>query len=123
MYCSSAEIPQYRLPFDVVDFEINLVRDLGVKIITGRSLSTNDITVQKLLDEKTDAVFIGIGLPQPTINPIFKGLTIENGFYTSKDFLPLVASGSKPGMMILLHPNEYNRLINNPFRTLRMQKC
>ena len=29
---SSAEIPQYRLPYDVVDFEINLMKDLGVKV-------------------------------------------------------------------------------------------
>lgn len=29
---SSAEIPQYRLPFDVVSFELDLVRDLGVKV-------------------------------------------------------------------------------------------
>lgn len=32
---SSSEIPQYRLPFDVVDFEINLVKDIGVKFVTG----------------------------------------------------------------------------------------
>lgn len=43
---SSSEIPQFRLPFDVVDFEIDLVKDLGVKFETGRSLSKNDITVQ-----------------------------------------------------------------------------
>ena len=29
---SSSEIPQYRLPFDVVDFEITLMKDLGVKV-------------------------------------------------------------------------------------------
>ncbi|KAM7287133.1 dihydropyrimidine dehydrogenase [Ixodes scapularis] len=28
---SSAEIPQYRLPYDVVSFELDLVKDLGVK--------------------------------------------------------------------------------------------
>lgn len=43
-------------------------------------------------------MFLGIGLPEPTINPIFKGLTPDNGFYTSKDFLPQVAAGSKPGL-------------------------
>lgn len=45
-----------------------------------------------------DAIFLGMGLPEPTINPIFKGLTIEQGFYTSKDFLPQVSAGSKPGL-------------------------
>lgn len=29
---SSSEIPQFRLPFGVVDFEINLMKDLGVKV-------------------------------------------------------------------------------------------
>ena len=33
---SSAEIPQYRLPFNVVDFEINLMKDLGVKVRNSR---------------------------------------------------------------------------------------
>lgn len=95
---SSSEIPQYRLPFDVVDFEINLVKDLGVKFETGRGLSTNDITVQKLIDNGTAAVFLGIGLPQAKIAPVFEGLTESQGFFTSKDFLPRVADGSKKGM-------------------------
>lgn len=29
---SSSEIPQYRLPFDVVSFEMELMRDLGVAV-------------------------------------------------------------------------------------------
>lgn len=45
-----------------------------------------------------DAVFLGIGLPEPSVNSIFKGLTTDQGFYTSKDFLPQVAAGSKPGL-------------------------
>jgi dihydropyrimidine dehydrogenase (NADP+) len=43
---SSSEIPQYRLPIDVVDFEIQLVKDLGVNFETGRALSMKDLTVQ-----------------------------------------------------------------------------
>lgn len=95
---SASEIPQFRLPIDVVDFEVQLVRDLGVRFEMGRSLSEKDIRVQALLDDGVDAVFLGIGLPEPTINPIFKGLTAEHGFYSSKDFLPKVAAGSKPGL-------------------------
>lgn len=96
--CSSSEIPQYRLPYEVVDFEIQLVKDLGVKFETGRALSIKDITVQKLIDAGTDAVFLGIGLPEPTKNKIFEGLNESHGFYTSKSFLPQVANGSKPGL-------------------------
>ena len=29
---SSSEIPQYRLPFDAVNFEVELMKDLGVKV-------------------------------------------------------------------------------------------
>lgn len=29
---SSSEIPQFRLPYDVVDFEIQLAKDIGVKV-------------------------------------------------------------------------------------------
>lgn len=46
MSSSSSEIPQYRLPYEVVDFEIELMKDLGVKIVQGRSLSVKDITLQ-----------------------------------------------------------------------------
>ncbi|KAF6074359.1 dihydropyrimidine dehydrogenase [Phyllostomus discolor] len=95
---SSSEIPQFRLPFDVVNFEVELMKDLGVKIVCGKSLSVNDITLQTLKAQGYKAAFIGIGLPEPNKDPIFEGLTQEQGFYTSKDFLPLVAKASKPGM-------------------------
>lgn len=80
--------------------EIRLVQDLGVKIETDRSLSTKDLTVQKLLDDGVKAIFIGIGLPQPKVAAVFKGLEANMGFYTSKDFLPQVSKASKPGMCV-----------------------
>ncbi|XP_066997370.2 dihydropyrimidine dehydrogenase [NADP(+)] [Anabrus simplex] len=95
---SSSEIPQYRLPYEVVDFEVQLVLDLGVKVKTNSALSTKDITIKRLQDEGYEAIFLGIGLPQPKIIPIFEGLTPEMGFYTSKNFLPQVSKGSKAGM-------------------------
>lgn len=95
---SSTEIPQYRLPYNVVSFEIALMQDLGVKIETGRSLSTDDLTVQKLKADGYSALFIGIGKPQANLIPIFKDLTEEMGFFTSKSFLPKVSRASKPGV-------------------------
>ncbi|XP_066584769.1 dihydropyrimidine dehydrogenase [NADP(+)] [Prorops nasuta] len=94
---SSSEIPQYRLPYDVVNFEVDLVKDLGVKIQTGNALSESDLTIQKLLDAGYEAIFLGIGLPEAKREPIFDGLSEEMGFYTSKTFLPAVARASKPG--------------------------
>lgn len=75
-----------------------MVQDLGVKFLTGRKLTKTDVTIKKLFESGHDAVFLGIGLPEPIINPIFKGLDEKNGFYTSKNFLPKVSDGSKPGL-------------------------
>lgn len=97
---SSSEIPQYRLPYDAVNFEIELMKDLGVKIVPNKALTVEEggLTVRSLLNEQGyKAVFLGIGLPNPNIDPIFKDLTIKEGFYTSKNFLPLVSRSSKGG--------------------------
>uniref|UniRef100_A0A5F9D000 Dihydropyrimidine dehydrogenase [NADP(+)] n=1 Tax=Oryctolagus cuniculus TaxID=9986 RepID=A0A5F9D000_RABIT len=95
---STSEIPQFRLPYEVVNFEIELMKDLGVKVVCGKSLSVNEMTLQTLKEDGYKAVFIGIGLPEPNKDHIFEGLTQDHGFYTSKDFLPLVAKASKAGM-------------------------
>ncbi|KAM6066496.1 dihydropyrimidine dehydrogenase [NADP(+)] isoform 2-T2 [Chlamydotis macqueenii] len=95
---STSEIPQFRLPYDVVNFEAELVKDLGVKIIFSKGLAMDGMTLHTLKEEGYEVVFIGIGLPEPNRDSIFKGLRMDQGFYTSKDFLPLVAMASKPGM-------------------------
>uniref|UniRef100_A0A674BPI0 Dihydropyrimidine dehydrogenase [NADP(+)] n=1 Tax=Salmo trutta TaxID=8032 RepID=A0A674BPI0_SALTR len=95
---STAEIPQFRLPYEVVQFEIELMKDLGVKVVLEKGLGMNGMSLASLKDEGFQAVFIGIGLPQANKAKIFQGLTVDQGFYTSKDFLPLVAKASKAGM-------------------------
>lgn len=91
---SSSEIPQYRLPYEAVKFEVDLMKDLGVVIQNKRKLGY-DFTLKSLKDDQYDCVFIGIGLPQPKRDQIFENFTPENGFYTSKDFLPSVSRASK----------------------------
>lgn len=110
---SSSEIPQYRLPYNVVDFEVQLMKDLGVKIENGKSLGTNDLTLQKLKKDGCEAVFVGIGLPDAKRIPIFEGLTESMGFYTSKDYLPKVAASSKAGMCACKSqlPQMYGKVI------------
>ncbi|KFM57333.1 Dihydropyrimidine dehydrogenase [NADP(+)], partial [Stegodyphus mimosarum] len=93
---SSSEIPQYRLPYDVIQFEIDLMKDLGVKVECNKSLG-RDFTLSSLKEEYK-AVFLGIGLPEPHVTPMFANFKVENGFYTSKTFLPAVAKASKAGM-------------------------
>ncbi|XP_074642394.1 dihydropyrimidine dehydrogenase [NADP(+)]-like isoform X2 [Tubulanus polymorphus] len=93
---STSEIPQFRLPYDVVNFEVEQMKDLGVKVECGKVLG-KDFTAESLKKDGFEAVFLGIGMPDAKRIPIFKELTMEMGFYTSKDFLPLVAAASKPG--------------------------
>ncbi|BES89931.1 dihydropyrimidine dehydrogenase [Nesidiocoris tenuis] len=94
---STSEIPEFRLPYDVVKFEVDLMQDLGVKIEYNRALSTDDLTIKGLMKDH-EAVFIGIGHPEPKSIPIFAGLDETQGYYTSKSFLPRVSKSSKLGM-------------------------
>uniref|UniRef100_A0A8C1NMH7 Dihydropyrimidine dehydrogenase [NADP(+)] n=1 Tax=Cyprinus carpio TaxID=7962 RepID=A0A8C1NMH7_CYPCA len=91
---STAEIPQFRLPYEVVQIEIDLMKDLGVKVVLEKGLGQNGMTLTSLKEKGFQVVFVGIVLPQANRDKIFEGLTIEQGFYTSKDFLPLFAKAS-----------------------------
>uniref|UniRef100_UPI0025AE0F18 dihydropyrimidine dehydrogenase [NADP(+)] isoform X1 n=1 Tax=Doryrhamphus excisus TaxID=161450 RepID=UPI0025AE0F18 len=94
---STSEIPQFRLPYEAVQFEIDLMKDLGVKVVCEKGLGMNGMTLTSL-KEQFQAVFIGIGLPQANRAKIFEGLSVDQGFFTSKDFLPMVATASKRGL-------------------------
>eukprot|EP00163_Fabomonas_tropica_P009643 TRINITY_DN1946_c0_g1_i2.p1 TRINITY_DN1946_c0_g1~~TRINITY_DN1946_c0_g1_i2.p1 ORF type:complete len:890 (+),score=358.61 TRINITY_DN1946_c0_g1_i2:774-3443(+) len=91
---SSTEIPGFRLPFDVVDFETKLMTDLGVKVEYGKTLG-KDFTVESLKKDY-EAVFVGIGLGDAKSIKAFENP--PDGFYTSKSFLPRVSAASKEGM-------------------------
>jgi dihydropyrimidine dehydrogenase (NADP+) len=59
---SSSEIPQFRLPLNVVNFEIELMKDLDVKIETGKPMTIeNGLTIESLEKDGYEAVFLGIG--------------------------------------------------------------
>lgn len=53
-------IPEYRLPKDVLELEINQILGLGVKLKTNTLLG-RDFTVKSLKESGYDAVFLGIG--------------------------------------------------------------
>lgn len=94
---SSTEIPQFRLPYDVVQFELSLLQDLGVRIQYNTTFG-KDITFDSLQKDGHEAIFLGIGLPAPKKVEVFDGVGEKEGYFTSKDFLPRVSAGSKPGM-------------------------
>lgn len=83
-------IPDYRLPQDVLDREVAAIERLGVKIKTGCALG-KDITIQKLLKDGFNAVFIGVGAQRSQrIN--VDGEELE-GVLPGTDFLRAAAMG------------------------------
>jgi glutamate synthase (NADPH/NADH) small chain len=78
-------IPEFRLPKEVVRAEIDLLREMGVEILTGH-LAGASITVPELLEY--DAVFIGTGAGLP----YFMGIPGEQlpGVYSANEFLTRV---------------------------------
>lgn len=77
-------IPEFRLPKDIVQAEIDYIKSLGVKfetnVVVGKSTS-----VDELLESGYDAVFIGTGAGLP----YFMGIPGENynGVYSANEFL------------------------------------
>lgn len=77
-------IPEFRLPKDIVAYEIDTLRKKGVQfyhnVVVGRSLD-----VQDLFDEGYDAVFVGTGAGLPK----FMNIEGENlvGVYSANEYL------------------------------------
>ncbi len=80
-------IPEFRLPKDIVKTEVDYVKSLGVEIkldyVVGKK-----ITVDELLDNNYQAVFLGIGAGLP----LFLRIPGENlnGVYSANEFLTRV---------------------------------
>lgn len=80
-------IPQFRLPKEIVQYEINTLKRLGVEIRTDYAIGMTQ-TVDQLLEGGFDAVFIGTGAGLP----MFLGIPGENaiGVYSANEFLTRV---------------------------------
>ena len=81
-------IPEFRLPKDeVVQYEINSIRELGVKIETNVIVGRT-ITIEELFEEGFKSVFIGSGAGLPS----FMGIPGENanGVVSANEFLTRV---------------------------------
>jgi NADH-quinone oxidoreductase subunit F len=55
-------IPAYRLPRETMAREIRMIERMGVDIVTEQSMGT-DFTLQSLLEDGSDAVFLAVGAP------------------------------------------------------------
>ncbi|MCW4010337.1 MAG: NADPH-dependent glutamate synthase [Candidatus Bathyarchaeota archaeon] len=77
-------IPEFRLPKKIVQAEVDYIKALGVELRTD-SLIGRLFTIDELLEEGFDAVFIGTGAGLPK----FLGVPGENlnGIYSANEFL------------------------------------
>lgn len=80
-------IPEFRLPKHVLDTEIDKLKRLGVKFYTN-VLIGNSLTVEDLLQEGNEAIFVGSGAGLPR----FLGIPGENlnGVYSANEYLTRV---------------------------------
>lgn len=85
-------IPEYRLPKDVVQEEIDVILSLGVGVKTGLYLG-QDFTIEELLKD-FQAVLLAIG-SQKSLFPRCKGIELTR-IYTAVDFLKQVCRGQRP---------------------------
>ena len=77
-------IPEFRLPKAIVQKEIDNIRKLGVKIVTNAVVG-RAMTVEELLEEGNDAVFVGSGAGLPNFQKI-PGESLC-GVYSANEFL------------------------------------
>jgi len=77
-------IPEFRLPKELVQREIETVKRLGVEIKTNMVIGKS-VTIEELMEEGYEAVFIGTGAGLPN----FMGIPGENlnGVYSANEFL------------------------------------
>jgi len=85
-------IPEYRLPKQVLDWEIESILNLGVEVRAGVRFGT-DIQLESLRADGYEAVFMGIGAWKDSRLAV-PGEELQ-GCYTGIDFLARLASGEQ----------------------------
>ncbi len=85
-------IPSYRLPRNIIEAEIQVIKDLGVQFRTGVDIG-KDITIAQLREEGFNAFFMGIGAHECKLIGI-EGEELE-GSYPGVDFLREVNLGNR----------------------------
>jgi len=80
-------IPPFRLPQDILDYEIEYLKRIGVEIITNVVIGATK-ALKELFDEGFSAIFLGLGAGTPS----FLGIKGENlcNVYSANEFLTRV---------------------------------
>ena len=81
-------IPEFRLPKEIVEYEIECLRDMGVRIHTNHVIGRIHTVEELLKEEGFDAAYIGIGAGLPR----FMSIEGENllGIYSANEYLTRV---------------------------------
>lgn len=86
-------IPEYRLPKDVLEKEINWITSLGIEVHTNTALG-KDFTIEDLFKQEHKAIFIGLGAQ------LGKSMRVENedveGVLSGVEFLKEVELKTNP---------------------------
>ena len=85
-------IPEFRLPKDIVEEEIDLILSLGIAVKTGLSLG-RDFTIEGLLKD-FQSVLLALG-SQKSLLPKCKGVE-TSGVITAVEFLKQICRGERP---------------------------
>ncbi len=95
-------IPDYRLPPEVLQREIDTILRLGISMETGKRLGT-DFTLEDLRQKGFKAIFLGIGAHKPLMLNI-RGERDFSGVIQATDFLRETSLGDRkpPGERVLV---------------------
>ena len=88
-------IPRFRLPAGVIDYETEMIEQLGVIIKTSQELG-KDYSVSELKQNGFHAVVLAIGAQQSL--PLNVPGEAVDGCYTAVEFLEKMQKGEKPGI-------------------------
>lgn len=91
---ASFGIPSYRLPRDVIAYEVEIIEKLGSEIRYGVQVG-KDITLDEISEQGYSAVFIAVGAPESSKMRCKGEDEGYSGFMTGVDFLARSSRGQK----------------------------
>jgi formate dehydrogenase beta subunit len=92
---AKAGIPDYRLPPDILNYEVSLIEKLGAEIRYGVNVG-RDVTLEDLAKEGYKAVFVGVGAPEASAMRCEGEDAGYERFMTGIQFLREIAFGRRP---------------------------
>eukprot|EP00823_Brevimastigomonas_motovehiculus_P003735 TRINITY_DN2320_c0_g1_i1.p1 TRINITY_DN2320_c0_g1~~TRINITY_DN2320_c0_g1_i1.p1 ORF type:complete len:1020 (+),score=299.16 TRINITY_DN2320_c0_g1_i1:89-3148(+) len=97
---SAGQIPNFRLPANAVNYEVELLQNMGVKLQYNTALGSKELPNVESLRKEYDAVFLGVGLSSPITDNALASLTSKNGYWSSREFLTAVSEASKADLSV-----------------------